>query len=166
MAVSLLSVNVPGSHSNVISSAWFHELVAFSLFTRPLSCLTERNDGVPPPKYTKSSRRPAIRLLFVVQLPLARQHVQIRLDLAGVLPGVDTEVAEMAPLPAERNMKIQAQRDIGGYRRERRLCVCLDRVLRPQGERRVVGDEIAANVGLIGCCDRRDLCHKFNIHRN
>ena len=37
MAVSLRSVNVPGSHSNVISSAWFHELVAFSLFTRPPS---------------------------------------------------------------------------------------------------------------------------------
>ena len=46
-----LSVSVPGSHSNVISSAPFHG-VDRGQPRRPgsASCCVERNDGVPPPK--------------------------------------------------------------------------------------------------------------------
>ena len=50
IAASLLSVSVPGSHSNVISSASVHGVVAVSRETSPSSCFVERNDGVPPPK--------------------------------------------------------------------------------------------------------------------
>ena len=55
IASSFASVSVPGSHSNVISSAPVHGITAVSLFTRLWSCLVDRNDGVPPPKYTKLS---------------------------------------------------------------------------------------------------------------
>ena len=58
MAASLGSVSVPGSHSNVISSAVVHGVTAVSRCTSPLSCRTDRNDGVPPPKYTKLIGRP------------------------------------------------------------------------------------------------------------
>ena len=54
------SVSVPGSHSKVISSAEVHGVVAVSLRTSPLNCRTDRNDGVPPPKYTKLIGLPLI----------------------------------------------------------------------------------------------------------
>ena len=107
-AASLPSVSVPGSHSNVISSARLQALIAFRLFTRAWSWRTERNDGVPPPKYTKSSARTCNGRLLVVQLPFTRQHVQIHLDLAGVLVGVDAEVTEVAVLSAEWDVKVQS----------------------------------------------------------
>jgi hypothetical protein len=53
-------VSVPGSHSNVISSASNQGDTAVNRSTSDLSCFVDRNDGVPPPKYTKSSFRPAI----------------------------------------------------------------------------------------------------------
>ena len=51
IAASLASVSVPGSHSNVISSAPLHGVPAVRR-DRPgsRSCGVERNDGVPPPK--------------------------------------------------------------------------------------------------------------------
>ena len=55
--------------------------------------------------------RPAVdRGIGVVQLPLARHHVEILLDFLRVLVGVDAEVAEMAALPAERDVQVQAER--------------------------------------------------------
>ena len=50
IAESLLSVSVPGSHSKVISSAWFHVATFVRRLTNPWSCAVDRNDGVPPPK--------------------------------------------------------------------------------------------------------------------
>ena len=51
MTASLLSVSVPGSHSNVTSSAASHGVIAFRRFDQPLQAgSVERNDGVPPPK--------------------------------------------------------------------------------------------------------------------
>ena len=44
------------------------------------------------------------RRLIGVQLPLATEQIQIRLDFAGVLLRVDPEVTEVAALAAERNM--------------------------------------------------------------
>ena len=46
----------------------------------------------------------------LVQLPFAREHVEILLDFAGVLVGVDAEIAEVAALPAERDVQVQTQR--------------------------------------------------------
>ena len=54
------SVRVPGSHSKVISSASVHGVTAESRSTSPRSCRTDRNDGVPPPKYTNRRGRPAM----------------------------------------------------------------------------------------------------------
>jgi hypothetical protein len=42
----------------VISSASRHEAVADNRLARLVSCWVERNDGVPPPKYTKLIGRP------------------------------------------------------------------------------------------------------------
>ena len=59
ITASLSPASVPGSHSNVISSASRHGLTADSRSTSVRSCRVERNDGVPPPKYTKLVGRPA-----------------------------------------------------------------------------------------------------------
>ena len=85
-----------------------------------------------------------------VELPLARQHVEIVVDLLRVLVGVDAEVAEVAALPAERDVEVHPERHARHRRRvQRRPGVALDVLLLPDGERRVGGDEIAANLGLI-----------------
>jgi hypothetical protein len=60
IASSFDSVSVPGSHSKVISSAEVHGVAAVSRPTSRCSCGVERKDGVPPPKYTKSSGLPAM----------------------------------------------------------------------------------------------------------
>ena len=46
-------------------------------------------------------------------LPLAREHVEVVGDFLRVLVGVDAEVAEVAPLPAERNVQVHPERDAG-----------------------------------------------------
>ena len=60
IALSLGGVRVPGSHSNVISSASVHGVTAVSRLTSSCSCGVDKNEGVPPPKYTNVSGRPAI----------------------------------------------------------------------------------------------------------
>ena len=50
IAASFASVSVPGSHSNVTSSASFHGVSAERRPTSPSSCFVDRNEGVPPPK--------------------------------------------------------------------------------------------------------------------
>ena len=50
LTASFGSVSVPGSHSNVTSSARSHGVAALRRETRPPSCCVDRNDGVPPPK--------------------------------------------------------------------------------------------------------------------
>ena len=50
IAASLGFVIVPGSHSNVISSAELHERFAVTRETSDSSWRVDRNDGVPPPK--------------------------------------------------------------------------------------------------------------------
>ena len=61
------------------------------------------------------------RRLRAQQLPFAREQVEVLLDLLRVLVGVDAEVAEVAALPAERNVQVQPERHAGaGRRRQRR----------------------------------------------
>src|SRR5262249_20747929 len=89
--------------------------------------------------------RPAADALGAgVQLDLFEQCVGIDFNVVSVLVGVDAEVAELAPLAAERDVQVQAQRRAGGRRpgeggagvgQEGRL---------PEGERRVVGYEVVA----------------------
>src|SRR5690606_30379589 len=45
-----------------------------------------------------------------VELPLAREQVEVVGDLLRVAIGVDAEVAEVAALPAERDVQVQPQR--------------------------------------------------------
>ena len=49
----------------------------------------------------------------VVELPLARHHVEVLFDFLRVLVGVDAEVAEVAALSAERHVQVQAERYVG-----------------------------------------------------
>src|SRR5262249_20170505 len=48
--------------------------------------------------------------LPAVEFDFLHQGVEVRLDVARVLVGVDAEVAELAALPAEGNVQVQAQR--------------------------------------------------------
>ncbi len=50
---------------------------------------------------------------LAVQLPLARQHVEVLVHFLCVLVGVDPEVTEVTALAAERNVQVDAERDIG-----------------------------------------------------
>ena len=67
----------------------------------------------------------------VVQLPLARHHVEILFDLVCVLVGVDAEIAEVTALAAERDVKIQAERRRRWRRAERRHRIALNGLARP-----------------------------------
>ncbi len=151
MTASLLSVSVPGSHSNVISSALFHAATAPRRFTRPLELLRREKRRRAAAEVDEVQRPAGDRRQLAVQLELARQHVEILVDLARVLVGVDPEVAEVAPLAAERNVQVHAERHVGRRRRrERRHRVGGDGVVRPDGERRIGGDEVAADLGRLG----------------
>ena len=90
------------------------------------------------------------RRLADIQLPFTGEHVEVAADFLRVLVGVNTEVAEVASLPAEGNVQVQAEghRGIvsGG---QRRLGVAIDGLRRPDRKRRVGGDEVAADLGLI-----------------
>ena len=111
---SLASVSVPGSHSNVISSADVHGVTAVSRLTR-LSQLLRRQERRRAAAEVDEVERPAgDRRLLRVQLPLARQDVEILADLGRVLVGVDAEIAEVAALPAERDVQVEAERDRPG----------------------------------------------------
>ena len=77
---------------------------------------------------------------------LARQPLRIALDVAGRGVGVDAEIAELAPFPAERHMEIEAQCRAGGGGGES-LEDRRDRGGRPGGEGGVVGDEVTARFG-------------------
>ena len=112
-----------------------HGVRAVSRVTSDSSCSVERNDGVPPPKYTKSIGRPASAGCARSSVPLTRQQVQVLLHLPRVLVGVDAEVAEMAALPAERDVQVQAERrarGAGGGQRRQRLAARRRRASRPK----------------------------------
>ena len=51
-----------------------------------------------------------------VHLPLAGEDIEVLADFLRVLVGVDTEVAEVAALPAERNVQVQTQWRAGNGR--------------------------------------------------
>ncbi len=85
-----------------------------------------------------------------VQLPLARQHVEIRAHFLGVLVGVHPEVAEVAALAAERDVQVHAERHTGPRRGlQGRQGVAFDRLGRPDRKRRVGRDKVAADVGRV-----------------
>ena len=69
--------------------------------------------------------------------------------LAGVAVGIDTEVTEMTTLAAERNVQVQAKRHTGRRRGERRPGLAVHGFGGPDRERRVIRDEIAADLGLL-----------------
>ena len=89
------------------------------------------------------------RGIGVIELPFAGHHVEILFDFLRVLVGVDAEIAEVAALPAERDVQVQAER----YRRRRRAQrserIPLDGIRRPDGKRRIVGNEVAADLRLV-----------------
>ena len=76
----------------------------------------------------------------------AGQRQRIPLHVTGSHVGVDAEVAELAPLPAERDVQVKTERHVGRRRREGGKCIRHGSVGPPR-ERRIVGDEIAAGLG-------------------
>ena len=101
------------------------------------------------------------RRLPRVHRPLLGEHVEVAADLLRVLVGIDAEIAEMTPLPAERDVQIEPERRRGVRRRlQRRLRVALDGLGGPHRKRRIGRDEIAADFGL--CQPGRGfICHCF-----
>src|SRR6185295_17713073 len=86
-----------------------------------------------------------------VELPLARERVEILADLGRILVGVDAKVTEMTALPAERNVEVQPERNRRvGRRRQRGTRVAFDGLRRPDRKRRICGNEVTADIGLIG----------------
>ena len=84
-----------------------------------------------------------------VELPFPAQEVQVLGHLARVLAGVHAVVAEVAPLPAEGDVQVEPEGDVGGGLGQRREGVGGHRLVRPRRERGVVGDEVAADLGLL-----------------
>src|SRR5205085_2630220 len=83
-----------------------------------------------------------------VQFHLPDEGIQVDLDVAGVLVGVDAEVAKFAAFAAKGNVQVQAQRRIGPGRTVQGG-VGLGQELRlPGGKGRVVGDEVITEAGL------------------
>ena len=97
-----------------------------------------------------------------VQLPLPPQHIEVRLDLRRVLVRVNPEVAEMAALAAERDVEVQAERDVRRRRGKGRVGSLVHRLRRPDRKRRIVGDEVAADLRF----GRRSGCRGYIAHRS
>ncbi len=79
--------SVPGSHSNVTSSAWSQLMLARRRSTRLVSCLALKNEGVPPPKYTKRNGRPPMigrRLTNSISRDRAATYVSTSLAFLSV----------------------------------------------------------------------------------
>ena len=49
-----------------------------------------------------------------VEIPLAGEQIEVRLDLLRVAVGIHPEVAEVAPFAAEGDVQVEAQRHAGG----------------------------------------------------
>ena len=85
---------------------------------------------------------------LAVDFDFLDEGVDVGFHVAGVLVGVDAEVTELAALPAERDVEVEAERRI-----RRRRCVedgprLGQEAGLPSRERRVVGDEVVAQAGL------------------
>ena len=89
---------------------------------------------------------------LAIKLDFLHQGVQVGLDIAGVLIGVDPEIAKLAALPAERDVQVQAQRRVG-LGRPVESGPSGRQVLRlPRGERGVVRHEVVAEAGRFAHC--------------
>ena len=79
---------------------------------QPLELLRRQKRRRAAAEVHEVQRPPGNRRQLAVQLELARQHVEVLIDLARVLVGVDAEVAEVTPLAAERNVQVDAERHV------------------------------------------------------
>ena len=146
---SFASVSVPGSHSNVISSAPAHGVAAVSRVDEPLELRGREERRRAAAEIHEVERTAGDRRRRRIELPLARQAIEIRLHLARVPFGVDAEVTEMTLLPAERDVQVEAQRHSGRGAGQRRTADSVDGFGGPHRKRRVIRDEVAADLGLV-----------------
>ena len=95
-----------------------------------------------------------------VELPFARHDIQVAVDLVGILVGVDAKVAEVTPLPAERDVQVHPERDTF-YRRQvqRRPRLRGDGRRGPHRKRRICGNEIAPDFRLVVESDGHAIGH-------
>src|SRR5687767_3744744 len=78
-----------------------------------------------------------------IEAELADHRVEIAIDFGGILAGIDLEVAEMAALPAERDVDVDPQRGIPARRAIERVIGFPNVLGVPKGIRRIVGNEVA-----------------------
>ena len=81
-------------------------------------------------------------------------------DLLRVLVGVDAEIAEVAALPAEGDVQVKAKGPAGVAGRVEGVPGLTDGRRAPNGKRRIVRDEIAADAGVIVCGHARGFSHR------
>jgi hypothetical protein len=85
-----------------------------------------------------------------VQLDLAAEGRQVAVDAPAVHLGENAEVAELAPLAAERQMQVEAQLGARPRRRGERRLDPRQLGAGPERERRIVGHEEVAHLRRIG----------------
>jgi hypothetical protein len=78
-----------------------------------------------------------------------RKRFEVSLDLISVLIGVDAEVAELASFAAEWNVQVQPQRRLGLGRGVQSRLNCAAMLRRPDRKRRIIGDKVAPDLGLL-----------------
>ena len=107
-------MSVPGSHSNVTSSAVVPGCAGRQPRRQAAAAGGREKRGRAAAEYTKFERArrrsPASRDTAPTRAP---SEIEILLDVARVLVRVDAEVAEMALLPAERDVQVQPERHAG-----------------------------------------------------
>ena len=91
-----------------------------------------------------------------ITFELADPGIEIGVDLRGVLVGVNAEVAEVAAFPAEGYVEVDSEIRVGRTGRVQNL---VDGVLvfrLPEGEGRIIRNEVVARLGLLGrgCVER------------
>ena len=100
-------------------------------------------------KINKVGLAPSDEDLLRVELHLVQHGVDVVADLRRVFVRVHAEIAEVAPLAAERDMHIDAQRRVRLRRLAKRGTVVWHVLRFPERERWVVRDKVVADCGLL-----------------
>ena len=99
--------------------------------------------------------------LFGVEGELAADGVEVGFDFAGVLIGIDLEVAEVAAFAAEGDVDVDAEGGAGDGGAVEGGFGFVELFGAPEGEGRVVGDEVVAFPGFLW---RRNVSAVADVH--
>ena len=84
-----------------------------------------------------------------IHLQLIDNGIDIALDFCSVLVGVDTEIAEVTALSAERDVRVDSERRAGGWLAGNDIENFRDGFLLPERVWRVVGNKVVSGLGFL-----------------